>query len=312
MDDAIECRALNRTRAMNRARAVTVRAAGWLVAGLFTQAAVAGPLPAAAFSVTAGPASSTGVFGGGAATTVTSHSCYYPWNTGMCSANASASTNLAVTVSGSVRGSSYISAQAVMNYSVEVAGPVGSTLLVPLNIIGSAMASEGSAPGAPYTSAAYIAVTDAQNTRLVNFSVCAAAPGSWDCFGPSIGSLNTSFNVTANTVFKVGLEATGSIGGVTAQPSTIYGFSASADPVITIAPAFLAANPGYSIITSANISTPVPEPATAWTLALGLACLALFSQVPQQGHRQLRIARRLSRPISGWISSNSITVADQA
>jgi len=58
--------------------------------------------------------------------------------------------------------------------------------------------------------------------------------------------------------------------------TTLDEAEATADPFIQIDPAFLAANPGYSLVFSSNVTNapPVPLPGAAWLLASGLFAAA--------------------------------------
>jgi hypothetical protein len=133
-----------------------------------------------------------------------------------------------------------------VTYYYEVIGPAKP---VPLTITGSVSASAGG------LATAYASIIGTDFSGVVACS-CAAAPGA--------ATLDQSFSVTPGAVSAVTLFAAGQEGGNDTGPG-VGSYSASADPMITIDPAFLAQNPGYSLVFSPNLA--VPEPAT-WALML--------------------------------------------
>jgi hypothetical protein len=95
---------------------------------------------------------------------------------------------------------------------------------------------------------------------------CADEPSS---FSGSLGG-----TVYSNDIAEFGLSLFGQSGGNFSGPG---GWSASVDPTVEIDPAFLANNPGYSLIIDPNpsgTSTVTPEPGTLALFGSGLLVLA--------------------------------------
>jgi hypothetical protein len=125
---------------------------------------------------------------------------------------------------------------------------------VPLTITGSVSASAGGQA----TADAYIS-----GTNFDGVETCADPSGVLRCIGVTVtgaATLDASYSLPAGAIASVVLSAIGDAG----LPG-LGSFSASADPMITIDPTFLAQNPGYSLVFSPNLA--VPEPAS-WALML--------------------------------------------
>ena len=93
----------------------------------------------------------------------------------------------------------------------------------------------------------------------------------------TFGGLETEtaqFDVGAGEVVSVSMEASDT---QTNAGALFSGMSASVDPTIEIDPAFLASNPGYSLVFSPGFAPPpsaaIPEPTTWATLIVGFAGL---------------------------------------
>ena len=155
--------------------------------------------------------------------------------------------------------------QASVQYYYEVLGP--ESIPVPLEI---SAALSTSANGANVE-----ALAEVENELGQTVYACSSA-GNTYCtnFGSPSASLDlndVAFTATANSAAWVFL-------GVEGQ--SVYGtglYSATVDPMITINPLFLAANPGYSLVFSSNISlsSGIPEPSTWAMLLLGFTGLCL-------------------------------------
>jgi hypothetical protein len=229
--------------------------------------AAAGPLPDALYNINAGVTSLAGSFGAVTAVLVKDQSCQPSWFGGSCTTQAMANDTMWASANGSAIDGGSTSAQAILGYSFEVLGP--SNVTVPLSIIGSADTAAGGMLGTSSWATSALQVKNSSNVSLAYFTLCSGLTGG-GCLPLAHANWSASFGVTANTISKVGMEAQGGAhGGVVAGT-----FSATVDPIITIDPLFLALNPGYSLVFSANISQPVPESGTAAMFALGLTGLA--------------------------------------
>jgi hypothetical protein len=108
----------------------------------------------------------------------------------------------------------------------------------------------------------------------------------------SIGSaffLNSVFGAQSNTVQELVLEVSGDVnpnGGT---------FMASVDPTITIDPSFLAANPGFTLEFSSNVTqnpvSAVPLPAALPLFAAGLGAFGLMGRRKWRDARSFRQSR---------------------
>lgn len=171
----------------------------------------------------------------------------------------------------------------VIQYYYEVVGPAGS-VSVPMLISGNVTADiiSGTAREAAVSFITYSAING--NSLVYNspypnpapafsFSACQSNITNY-CSGSgytdrSSGSLNdTPFSVYSNQQQTIYMGASSSIDTYNAGSVT-----ASVDPMVSIDPTWLAENPGYSLVFSANIST-VPLPGAFWLLCSGLFGLA--------------------------------------
>jgi hypothetical protein len=148
----------------------------------------------------------------------------------------------------------------------EIVGPV-SGVTVPLLISGAA-ATSASGPNA--TAEAYIEYGDGD--LYTCSSTVAGACGTGPTMEPPSGSLSAVrfTNQVSNTLYDLGVLTSGS----STQGSGSFSAQVT-DVTLSIDPAFLAANPGYSLEYSANLA-PVPLPAADWLLLSGSGALGLL------------------------------------
>jgi hypothetical protein len=173
--------------------------------------------------------------------------------------SAETTHNLVATASGSMAGfvGQWVGSGASITYEFIVTGP--EDLLVPLNIKG-------------YVSA-HTAGPDSYATAWITYgsSGITACSSTYQSCGatPDTAMLNDNYFTSTGALNYVHLVASGSV--------LLDGsFSALADPIITIDPTWLAANPGFSLAFSSDVingGSGVPEPAT-WVLMLGGFALA--------------------------------------
>jgi len=138
-----------------------------------------------------------------------------------------------------------------------VHGP--AQIAVPVHINGHVAAT---ASGDMAIASATIEYYDVGSRNVIDFSACAFTGSIVDaCLNmPLSGTLSADFSTTTDYPNFITL----SDGGYAYSHGA---FTAFVDPVITIDPAFLVANPGYSLSFSPNIGGAVPEPG-AWAMML--------------------------------------------
>jgi hypothetical protein len=249
-----------------RVGASAVAGAGLIARAFFPTHAFALP-PDATFSATAWGASPLNIFVPG---TVSGFGAF-----GTDSATTKA------TLSASVAGSSgddFAQSSASVEYFGEVVG--SSPTPVPLSIIGSLSSGFDTSgttgiPGGGSGAQIFWGQAVQQNGL---WNLVSGSPSVSVCAGPiapctpESGSLNATFSIDSGQIFEVSLNAAGDASGGAS-------YSASADPMISILPSFLADHPGLSLEFSANISQPgavgsIPEPSTWAMLMTGFSALA--------------------------------------
>lgn len=257
---------------------------------LVSTAAWADPLPPTAFffDVTApggGVAPGSFIYAPGSPTpgSVSGSDCSY----GPCFTGTATTTGNLASVNTSTAPGSFGAANATVNYSYKVDGPDG--VVVPLNMIGH-LSAHVSDPNSGIGGFAYIIAHGGIDFgAFVDFANGFKACSGVGCSPQSTEdlSVNTNFYVPSDTVLSFSLLA--GCGGTTSDDNSC---SATADPMITIDPTFSAANPGFSLEFSSNISntvgaTPgVPEPA-AWAMMLvGFAGIGWTLRRRGKGARQ--------------------------
>jgi hypothetical protein len=231
----------------------------------FADMSCAQGLPGASFYVNAGTVSSSGDFGS-APTSVTSGACVT--GSGACATTAAASPSADVSVSGGAGDGGLSGSSATADFPFEVEGP--TTQLVPVVIVGSATSSVSASGLAASATEAYsiIQVYNPEGSAVVDFYSCAQLNYNIACGGGG-GTLIQIFDIEANTFFAT-LELTAS-GGATGGAKSTGFYSADADPILSIEPSFLAANPGYSLVFGQGYqpAAATPEPSTWVMLIVG-------------------------------------------
>jgi hypothetical protein len=147
------------------------------------------------------------------------------------------------------------------------------------------------AASVPIRTAAFLSTsadgTSAVATALYTFAsnaysifACSSSPlGYCNTYPSSTYYISPVFFLTAAQVYFNQLEVQGGAGTLPDVESTSGSYTAAIDPTLTIDPAWLASNPGLSIVYSSNVELagPVPVPST-WVLLLsgfaGLGALA--------------------------------------
>jgi hypothetical protein len=209
------------------------------------------------------------------------------WGTGVATAEISPFP----VVSASSTGGGIVNA--TLTYQFEIVGPSYNS--VPTTVSGTTTAYLTN--GTDQTRSIAIASVQITNSALevLDSSACITefnddAP----CWGWGIaGSFSQNLSLTSNVVYTALISAYANaadpceiIGGCYAVSAT-----ASADPYIQIDPAFLAANPGYSLVLSPSVgniptSSSTPEPTSFGLVAAGLIGAYGWSkrrQVPRIG-----------------------------
>jgi hypothetical protein len=195
--------------------------------------------------------------------------------TGPCSVSASVSDSGSATVTGSLDEdendlvTNDIEAQAVLSFSYEVVGPLGSTAMVPLLFTGGVSLSASPA------ASTFGTINVFNNAGLV--AAIHTCLNDLTCGSETAPTLtNSPFTIEANTVGGIGMEVYGTVAvNLSLGPIASGSFSATTDPILAIDPTFLAANPGYSLTFSPGfvVSSGVPEASTWAMLICGFAGL---------------------------------------
>jgi hypothetical protein len=169
--------------------------------------------------------------------------------------------------------------QTSLYYQFEVIGPSAAT--VPILIDGRmAMAFGGSGVAGAYSQVS-VRVTD--DYPYNSHNVASDTTPLTYCSSSNSDNCNTAFELHVNVVSGTATQA-GQIGSVLLLAEADYGgiyfegasASAFADPLISIAPSFLASNPGYSLVFNGDVVNqlaPVPEASTAAMWLAGLAVM---------------------------------------
>lgn len=253
------------TRRSGRLRAYLIASAATTMALSLAPGARASTIPAAEYVVYAGGANSPaeimvpGSLSNSACTTGSEGGC----ENSLASASA---TGFDVSTSGSTSGGTGVAnaaGQGSITVYYEIEGP--ATVPVPLIISGNASTS---ASGPDAEALAYIEYGDGD---LYTCSSTVSGPCGSEAASGSLNSVEFS-NQDSNTLYDMQVITTGSStlgsGSFAAQISGVS---------LSIAPSFLAANPGYTLEFSGNV-TPVPLPAAVWLLLAGVGILCLASR----------------------------------
>ncbi len=210
-----------------------------MVVSFHAGASPAGVLPDATFSLSAGDQTVTTPI------TLSGTSCGGPGGGGCETSTASATTSLVLQTSGtgSIPWSTNPEATAVVYY--EVVG--GADISVPVTITGYGSTSLSANNGYSFASIDGDIGAPALVCTAIN------EPGQCTGTNPTAGTLTQSSSVTSNSLYEFVMQT-----GCEANGGTC---SSYLDPTVSIDPTFLAANPGYSVELSPNI-TPATPPAT--------------------------------------------------
>lgn len=158
-------------------------------------------------------------------------------------------------------------AQAILDFYFVVSGPAGTQ--VPVNVTGTVSVSRPA--GSTANLQAVISRADADLNPI--------DPMLFACFGtadPACSRGSGILTQTATISYSVDVNTTQAVfmfAYVDARTATSGNFSAFADPVVSIDPGFAHAA-DYRIFLSPGIAAAVPEPASGWSLAIGLLGLA--------------------------------------
>lgn len=156
------------------------------------------------------------------------------------------------------------SVESIIRYGYAVEGPVNG-ISVPLFVVPILYASVSAAD--PRSNAmARFEMTAAGNAGVHLYNILAEASSAGRPTAAFSGTL--PFSASSGAVGFINLQVDAVVWGAGTA-------DAFADPYIFIDPAFLASNPGYSVVLSPGIgNAPVPEPAALVQLGVGLAAVA--------------------------------------
>lgn len=207
-------------------------------------------------------------------------------NLNCASANGSASKTLngvgnnTASIGGSGEGNSEGStAEATIDYYFEAVGPTNTSVLFDIQAGGSASETgSGNAFAHLYLNGSSVIGEPGTLT-----SACSAYEVNGCGSISSAFILNSVFSAQSGTVQQIEIDVDGDVN----QNGGTY--MASVDPTITIDPGFLAANPGFTLEFSSNVTqnpiSPIPLPDARPLIASGLGALGLV------GRRKRREAR---------------------
>lgn len=212
-----------------------------------------------------------------------------PYN-GLCAPSAaSASSSRVLTVSGASAGSDYLGAaansQAQMTYYYQVNGP--ANIVVPLRI-SAYMSLSVTGPVSYVLGQVLYGQNSVGKPSGYMFDACASSY-LFVCQGANVHLNNSSttqiertltdalYYVSANTAYNVWMRLGGNSGPGEGPGGSYQGYL---DPEIVIDPVFLAANPGYSLEFSANMTdgTVVPLPGAGIFGLTGLGAMIGWSR----------------------------------
>ncbi len=251
---------------------VAIVLAALFVGTLFATESFAITLNPATFRVDASGTAPVGDISGTAPGTLTNSYCntdYYT-NGGCENSMGTATAGLAVSAGGSSSGGVYAPSPAgdgQINFSFTVTGP--GSVFVPLIGSGSVSTSASGSSASAGASISYSTYTGnyyygVPTTGNVNFDMCSSSIVGHCGTNPQSGILNSSFLQLSNALGTGELQAGGGAsGGSSSFSAQVSGFTLGIDP------AWLASNPGYSLLFSPNI-TSVPPPAAFWLFGSGM------------------------------------------
>jgi hypothetical protein len=166
------------------------------------------------------------------------------------------------------------SADAFINYYFTVLAPPGYVVGTPIPVLVDTLlqASQGTGGYANTSSAsAQMTITDQFGTRV--FSQVAATDPDPNNAVPVESRVSGTF---VAELLPGEQDLVSLVAGITLRSNAPTEAAASADPYIRVDPAFLADNPGYSVIVSDNVTNvPLPEPKAIWLV--GSASLGLIA-----------------------------------
>lgn len=145
----------------------------------------------------------------------------------------------------------------------EVLGPAGMS--VPMDFLGNVTYSPGTlpSPASGIRLESYAIVSTPAGTIQLGFIDSTTNPARIDLPASGVpgGNLNQTFNLTAGTICSLTMLASVDLNATATAQMTL-------DPTLFIDPAFLAANPGFSLLASPGFLV-VPEPGS-------IACLCVI------------------------------------
>lgn len=207
-----------------------------------------------------------------------------PYN-GLCATSAgSASTSRVLTVSGASAGSDNLGApansQATMTYYYQVTGPANTA--VPLRI-SSYMSLSATGPAGWVIGRVLYGQNSSSRPGGYMFDACASSYlSTCQAYNVNLNNASTThiertltdalYYVSTNTAYNIWMSVGGNAGPNEGPGSSYAGYL---DPEIVIDPVFLAANPGYALEFSVNMTNgavvPLPGAGVFGLTALGAA-----------------------------------------